>query len=399
MDTKNLNILYDRLIKDENFDQLDLGLKNPNIFQILRITNNEIRHSNFFSWLLDPNQSHKLGDIFLKRFLREVFSSDKFEKLEQVDVEGLDLSKVEIKREWQNIDILIKLENIVVCIENKVKSKEHSNQLNRYKDIIYSEFPDYEKTFVYLTVDGNQPEDESLDYEPISYEFIVETLERILNVYGESLGEEVKNYLKDYVTIIKRELMKTDKLTILAQKIYQNHREIFDFIDNHKPDKTDDFRKIMKEELLKKDWIEGSVSRSNYIRFLTPKIQNLIYYNKETKNGWNKNETFLFEIYFAPYKKAVNFRTVISPSDKNYNIERLEQIILEVEGATKSRGRKWILNLSINQEFDFDEIYSMSNNDLKIWINNFFTKINPTINKVEDKFVEYENELIKMKNV
>ena len=197
MDTKNLNILYDRLIKDENFDQLDLGLKNPNIFQILRITNNVIRHSNFFSWLLDPNQSHKLGDIFLKRFLREVFSSDKFEKLEQVDVEGLDLSKVEIKREWQNIDILIKLENIVVCIENKVKSKEHSNQLNRYKDIIYSEFPDYEKTFVYLTVDGNQPEDESLDYEPISYEFIVETLERILNVYGESLCEEVKNYLKD----------------------------------------------------------------------------------------------------------------------------------------------------------------------------------------------------------
>ena len=88
MDTKSLNILYDRLIKDENFDQLDLGLKNPNIFQILRITNNEIRHSNFFSWLLDPNQSHKLGDIFLKRFLREVFSSDKFEKLEQVDVEG-----------------------------------------------------------------------------------------------------------------------------------------------------------------------------------------------------------------------------------------------------------------------------------------------------------------------
>ena len=41
----------------------------------------------------------------------------------------------------------------------------------------------------------------------------------------------------------------------------------------------------------------------------------------------------------------------------------------------------------------------MSNNDIKIWINNFFTKINPTINKVEDKFVEYENELIKMKNV
>ena len=78
MNIEELKSQYDILLKNEDFDKLDLGLKNPNIFQILRITKNEIRHSNFLSWLLDPNESHKLGDIFLKRFLREVFSSDKF---------------------------------------------------------------------------------------------------------------------------------------------------------------------------------------------------------------------------------------------------------------------------------------------------------------------------------
>ena len=103
MDVSQLKQRYDNLLKDEDFDKLDLGFKNPNIFQILRITNNEIRHSNFLSWLLDPSQSHKLGDIFLKRFLREVFSSDKFGGIDQVDVEGMDLSKVEIQREWKNI--------------------------------------------------------------------------------------------------------------------------------------------------------------------------------------------------------------------------------------------------------------------------------------------------------
>ena len=133
---KNIKKLYDELLKDEDFDKLDLGLKNPNIFQILRISKNEIRHSNFLSWLLDPNESHKLGDIFLKRFLREVFSSDKFGNIDQVDVEGIDLTKVTIQREWKNIDILIVLENVVVCIENKVLSKEHSNQLMRYREII-----------------------------------------------------------------------------------------------------------------------------------------------------------------------------------------------------------------------------------------------------------------------
>ena len=207
MNTEQLKSSYDRLLKDEQFDRLDLGLKNPNIFQVLRIAKNEIRHSNFLSWLLDPNQSHKLGDIFLKRFLREVFSSDKFSGIDQVDVEGMDLSSAVIHREWKNIDILITLDNVVVCVENKVLSKEHSNQLKRYKDIIESQYPEHHKTFVFLTPEGDTSDSESDTYEPISYEFIISSLERIKSVYGSSLNEQVKNYISDYITIIKRELM------------------------------------------------------------------------------------------------------------------------------------------------------------------------------------------------
>ena len=187
MEETNIKKLYDQLLKDEDFDKIDLGLKNPNIFQILRISKNEIRHSNFLSWLLEPNGSHKLGDIFLKRFLREVFSSERFTEIDQIDVEGMDLSKVEILREWKNIDLLIKLNNVVVCVENKVLSKEHSNQLKRYKDIVDVEFPNHIKTFVYLTPEGEDSENETDSYLPISYEFIVETLDRVISVYGESL--------------------------------------------------------------------------------------------------------------------------------------------------------------------------------------------------------------------
>ena len=120
MNINEVKTKYSQLIKDINFDRLDLELKNPNIFQILKISNTEIRHSNFLSWLLDPSQSHKIGDIFLKRFLREVFSSDKFEKIDQIDVEGMNLQNVKIYREWKNIDILIVLNETVVCVENKI---------------------------------------------------------------------------------------------------------------------------------------------------------------------------------------------------------------------------------------------------------------------------------------
>ena len=49
MDIHEIKLNYSKLIKDINFDRLDLELKNPNIFQILKISNTEIRHSNFLS--------------------------------------------------------------------------------------------------------------------------------------------------------------------------------------------------------------------------------------------------------------------------------------------------------------------------------------------------------------
>ena len=398
MDTHELKSLYDRLLKDEDFDKLDLGLKNPNIFQILRITKNEIRHSNFLSWLLDPNQSHKLGDIFLKRFLREVFSSDKFGDLDQVDVEGMDLSKVEIQREWKNIDILIKLENVVVCVENKVLSKEHSDQLRRYKEIIENQFPNHHQTFVFLTPEGTTSEDESDTYEPISYEFIVESLDRIISVYGESLNEQVKNYIKDYITIIKRELMGTDKLTELSKKIYQNHKELFDFIIDHKPEVVDDLRLVMIEEIQKRGWILGSENK-NYVRWLTPKIKDLIYYNTETKNGWNKRESFLFEVVLYPSTNKFNFKTVLSPSDSTYNSDRVEEILLEIDGFRESKGKKWLVNKDQKQKFIYEDIPSMSDDEMRFEINKFLDKVTPIIESVEGKLNEHKEELLKLKNV
>lgn len=397
MDTHELKSLYDRLLKDEDFDKLDLGLKNPNIFQILRITKNEIRHSNFLSWLLDPNQSHKLGDIFLKRFLREVFSSDKFGDLDQVDVEGMDLSKVEIQREWKNIDILIKLENVVVCVENKVLSKEHSNQLRRYKEIIENQFPNHYQTFVYLTPEGDTSDDESDTYEPISYEFIVESLDRIISVYGESLNEQVKNYIKDYITIIKRELMGTDKLTELSKKIYQNHKELFDFIIDHKPDVLDGVKSIFEKQIQKRGWILGSQGKS-YLRFTTPKISELTYINQGS-NGWRNKESFLFEFVLNPSKNRMNSKTVISPSDPQYDTSRLSEIFMEIDGFKSPSGKKWLVNYQKLVKFPFSKVDDLSEEEIEFEFNKILDGFSPIIQSVEEKFTEHEDEILRMKNV
>ena len=396
MDVSQLKQRYDSLLKDEDFDKLDLGLKNPNIFQILRITNNEIRHSNFLSWLLDPNQSHKLGDIFLKRFLREVFSSDKFGEIDQFDVEGLDLTKVEIQREWKNIDILIKLDDVVVCIENKVLSKEHSNQLMRYREIIETQFPNHKKTYVFLTPDGHESDEENDQYEPISYDFIVDTLERIISVYGESLNTQVKNYIKDYITIIKRNLMGTDKLTELSKKIYSNHRELLDFIFDHKPDILDDVRSIFDQEIIKRGWVLGSPS-NKHLRFTTSKISELTYINKNT-NGWRKRESFLLEFSFVPEKNRISCKTVISRSDSNYNTNRLSEILQEIEGFKSPIGKIWLVNYQKIEKFPFSRVEEFTDDEIRKEFNKILDKFSPIVEIVEKKFEEYQKELLELKN-
>ena len=398
MNINEVKTKYSQLIKDINFDRLDLELKNPNIFQILKISNTEIRHSNFLSWLLDPSQSHKIGDIFLKRFLREVFSSDKFEKIDQIDVEGMNLQNVKIYREWKNIDILIVLNETVVCVENKILTKEHSNQLERYKKIIEENFPKMKKIFVYLTPFGEISENEGDNYEPISYVFVVETLERILKVYNSSLNDLVKTYIKDYIIMIKRELMKTDESVELSKKIYQNHKELLDFIYENKPDLSDNFCKIVREEIKQRGWIEGSYGKK-YIRFYTEKIKDLIYYNKTIKNGWNKNESFLFEFIVYPPSGNFTFKTIISPSDPEYDSKKLEKILSEVDGSKKPIGKHWIVHFSIIEKVDYEEIYNLSDDKIRKIVNDFFDKVSKTIIKVENKFLEHKTELLQMKNV
>ncbi len=397
MKTKDINNRYSQLVKDINFDKLDLELKNPNIFHILKISNTEIRHSNFLSWLLDPSQSHKMGDIFLKRFLREVFSSDKFDKLNQVDVEGMNLTDVQIYREWKNIDILIVLNDIVVCVENKILTKEHSNQLQRYRKIVEENYPNLKRIFVYLTPFGDISENESDIYEPISYVFVVETLERILKVYSSSLNDLVRTYIKDYIIMIKREIMKTDESIELSRKIYQNHRELLDFIYENKPDLSDHFIKILKEEMKKRGWIEGSTNK-HYVRFYTEKIKDFIHYNKTVKNGWKKNESFLFEFQIYPPTNKLNFVTVISPSDPDYDTEKIQNILLEIDGSKKGIGKKWIVNFRVNTKFDYEEVSNLSDEEISKIVNDFFDKITKIVEKVENKFVEHKTVLLQMNN-
>lgn len=55
--------------------------------------------------------------------------------------EDIEIDKVEITRQYKSIDILVKgNDKYIVAIEDKIDTTEHSNQLNRYNEILELNF-------------------------------------------------------------------------------------------------------------------------------------------------------------------------------------------------------------------------------------------------------------------
>ena len=164
---------YLALLKNPSFDQLSIETEKPNIFRALGVSNYEIRHSNFLAWLLDPHENHGLGDLILKKFLQDILINEKAKDISIVSVAKLDNSKVEVRREWKNIDILVITETFIVCIENKMWASESKGQLAKYAKTVRAEFPNHKHCFVFLTPNLQESSKPGL-YIEHSYSKIVE---------------------------------------------------------------------------------------------------------------------------------------------------------------------------------------------------------------------------------
>jgi hypothetical protein len=347
---------------------------------------------------LDPKGSHGLDDLFLKRFLREVFSSEKFEEIDQVDVEGLNLNEVQVLREWNHIDLLVVLSEVIICIENKVFSQDHSKQLERYKDVIEHSYPNKKKVFVYLNPEGDESNEETDTYQPLSYDFIIDVLERIIEVYGDSIKPQVLVYIKDYITVVKQDIMGTDKLVELSQKIYSNHKEIIDFILENKPDLTSEVRHLMMGIVSSMGYNMGSDNKY-YVRFLHPEVDPLIYRNSVVRNGWKLRESFLHELVISVRSNRIIYKPVLSPSDPNYNSDGLLSLLIEIEGFKQPIGKKWRVPLSKDVKFNFDEFETLTDEEKLEKLDKVISKFLPFIQKIDQKLLENQELLMQWKGV
>jgi hypothetical protein len=226
------NALERFIVENEDLLTLESRIGRFNIFDALGITHVEIRHSNFLAFILDPAESHGQGQLFLKAILMDLLkhAPPELRPLSPIDLDGIDMRGVEVRREWKHIDLLIicKVPRFAVVIENKVRSREHSDQLARYQRTIAEHYADLPALHVYLTPDDDEPSEDS--WVPYTYADIHRVFTRIRHTYQNAIGEDVRVFLDHYLHLLGTRFMNDEELDKLCRQIHKNHRQALELI-------------------------------------------------------------------------------------------------------------------------------------------------------------------------
>jgi hypothetical protein len=305
-------ILEDFILNNKELGKLESQLAQFNIFETLNAVKAEIRHSAVLAWLLQPSANHGCGEYFAKLFLKYIFSTNRNaldSKLSIFNFESFDYSDLEVRREWNNIDLLLVSEEnkFVIVIENKIGSDEHSDQLKRYHDIVCREFPKHEKIFVFLTAEGETGSDER--WLIFNYSTIEQILADLIEFKKSSLGPDVLSFLKQYGAILRRYVVANPEIEKICREIYKKHQPALDLIFQYKPDAQYDISQIVTNKIKASPKLILDISGKTYIRFTTKVFDDLIPRKGE---GWTSTKRLvLFE--FANYEKRLVLRFIIGP--------------------------------------------------------------------------------------
>lgn len=220
--------LIDALHKIER--EFKLGAR-FNLFEALSIAKQEIRHSRFLAYLLDPRENHGLGDRFLRRLLLAASAENRYLPVTRLALSIQDLSDALVYCERDHFDIAIELPKLGLffVIENKVDASESADQLITYRERAQQRHPEYSFMGCFLTPDGYDGEDPTwgvLSYSAIAAE--------IRNILTESTPPaDISLTLNHYIDLIERKIVTSQALIDACREIYRAHKVALDLIIEH----------------------------------------------------------------------------------------------------------------------------------------------------------------------
>jgi hypothetical protein len=171
-----------------------------NLFELLGIGGDELRHSKVLAWLLDAESGHGQGTVFLQAFI----------KLCDLDIAEESIGQYIVRTEFSGLESIIDVMvyqrgNFLIYLENKVFAREGSDQLAReFRDMqrfgASLNIPKDRQFAIFLTPRGRFP----ISGDPGSWRVV--SYAELAAAFGELLPEiasdKVKIFLRDWIDTI-----------------------------------------------------------------------------------------------------------------------------------------------------------------------------------------------------
>ena len=351
------------IVNNDKLELIKAKLNRFNPFKILKIEDYEIRHSNVLAWLLDPNGNHNFDEKILKKFLLKVLMKpDNDEVLSNINlvykIQNMNFMDICVYREMYNIDLVMVLEiqRLVIFIENKILSEEHSNQLSRYYSVIQDNFPDYTIIPIFLTLDGKEASSEN--YFRASYSDLLEAMEFIVENYKERTSQEIVAFVSYYISIIKEKYFMDEDLKKLCKDIYIQNKDVIDMI--YTIGNEIDIEVAVNQFISKHEEIIPVTQKNTIFWF---GLDSFLKARKTEVDSWGGG--FPICLWFSEYYRKLKLTLEVGPfensDERTTFLNELELSGIKISERAKEPGRKYTRiytdTISIKDWSDSEEIY------------------------------------------
>ena len=225
-----------RFNNDTDVQKLESYYSTKSVGEILGVSRKEVPHSNFVAWLLSTEESHNLGSYPFVKFLeilvissQEKHTTAHKELFDSIITGDLTVHSLEVTTEKSipkggRIDIVVEADvsyfdnptRLRVVIENKVGSKEHSDQTAKYYDYFEGlNEVDVVTLYVFLTPlsgielsDLEEPECFCKEYIQTNYQALVDYL--LEPILSKDISDKTRTILNEYLQSLSQPTQSED---------------------------------------------------------------------------------------------------------------------------------------------------------------------------------------------
>ncbi len=316
-----------------------------NFFKVLNLSKLEVYHSDFLAFILDPHNRHGLGTQMLEKL-----------SCSETDAARIDWNSFTVKREWMKIDILAvsDSEKYLLCIENKIDTTEHSNQLNQYRNMVNRYYSDYRKRYIYLSPKGKNASD-PINWQAMSYADILRIID---NLDLESGNPEAVVFIRHYANMLRRDIVGDEELKELCQQLYVKHKTALDLIIANKPNPADVYETLKRwaEEKSAKGEISLDLTQSTKtcLRFTTQAMSGILPDSDEPDSVWYTKNHYFYEIWIMEQPHDYFIQIALNPTNMSSPQRKICEKIMDLRKDVQVMGKsKVYLNpfVAVHQDY------------------------------------------------